>query len=107
VFSHTVIFITLVLIGAHQLATTGVDQASRHLEVYKMIGISVGDGVHGVERIAASHERNADTGEKQSREVRHDLTCLAGKNEADVQRLPGNLIDLLDVEIFVDEPTHD
>ena len=37
----------------------------------------------------------------------HGLTGLACKNEADVKRLPGNFIDLLDVEILAHEPTHD
>ena len=49
-----------------------------------MTGISEGDGVHGAERIAASYECKSESGEKQSREARHGLTGLAGKNEADV-----------------------
>ena len=79
----------------------------RQLVVRKMTGISEGDGVHSAERIAASHECNTETGDKQSREACHGLTGLAGENEADVQRLPGNFIDLLDVEILAHEPTHD
>ena len=65
-----------------------------------MTGISEGDGVHGAERIAASHECKTESGEKQSREACHDLTGLTGENEADVQRLTGNFIDLLDAEIL-------
>ena len=61
-----------------------------------MTGISEGDGVHGAERIAASHECKTDSGEKQSRDPCHHLTRLTGENEADVQRLPGDFIDLLD-----------
>ena len=88
------------------MATTGVDQVGRQFVVWKMTGISEGDGVHGAERIAASHERKTDSGEKQSREACHGLTGLAGENEADVQGLSGNFIDLLDVEILAHEPTH-
>ena len=61
-----------------------------------MTGISEGDGVHGAERIAASHECNTESGEKQSRDACHCLTGLAGENEADVQRLTGDFIDLFD-----------
>ena len=72
-----------------------------------MTGISESDGVHGAERIAASHECNSESGEKQSREACHDLTGLTGENEADVQRLPGDFIDLFDAEILAHEPSHD
>ena len=65
-----------------------------------MTGISEGDGVHGAERIATSHECKTESGEKQSCEACHDLTGLGCKNEADVQRLTGNFIDLLDAEIL-------
>ena len=65
-----------------------------------MTGIAKGDGVHSAERIAASHECKSESGEKQSREACHDLTGLTGENEANVQRLPGDFIDLLDVEIL-------
>jgi hypothetical protein len=57
----------------------------RRLVVWKMTGISKGDGVYGAERIAASHGCKTEIGEKQSREACHDLTGLAGENEADVQ----------------------
>ena len=72
-----------------------------------MTGISEGDGVHGAERIAASHECKTDSGEKQSRDACHHLTRLTGENEADVQRLPGDFIDLFDAEILAHEPSHD
>ena len=65
-----------------------------------MIGISEGDGVHSAERIAASDECKTESGEEQSCEACHGLTGLTGENEANVQRLPGDFIDLLDVEIL-------
>ncbi len=62
-----------------------------------MAGISEGDGVHGAERIAASDECKTESGEEQSCEACHGLTGLTGENEADVQGLSGNFIDLFDV----------
>ena len=72
-----------------------------------MTGISEGDGIHGAERIAASYECKSESAKKQSREACHGLTGLAGENEADVQRLTGDFIDLFDTEILAHEPSHD
>jgi len=72
-----------------------------------MTGISEGDGIHGAERIAASYECKSESAKKQSRDACHHLTRLTGENEADVQRLPGDFIDLFDAEILAHEPSHD